>query len=90
MPSGYIGNYSDSSRFTEWDIWGTKYTLLGLLAYYDLTGDNTALTGSMRLADNLLTNIGPGKVNIVKTGNYRGMPSSSILEPMVLFISKDR
>jgi DUF1680 family protein len=84
MPSGYIGNYADSSRFREWDIWGTKYTLLGLIAYYDLTGDNTALTGSRRLADNLLGKVGPGKVNIVKTGNYRGMPSSSILEPMVL------
>jgi hypothetical protein len=57
--------------------------LLGLLAYYDLTGDKAALKGSCRLADDLLTQVGPGKVNIVKTGNYRGMPSSSILEPMV-------
>jgi hypothetical protein len=83
MPSGYIGNYSDSSRLKEWDIWGMKYTLLGLIAYYDLTGDKAALKGSCRLADNLLDQVGPGKVNIVKTGNYRGMPSSSILEPMV-------
>jgi len=83
MPSGYIGNYSDSAQLTQWDIWGRKYTLLGLLAYYDLTGDKAALKGSCRLADNLLTQVGPGRVNIVKTGNYRGMPSSSILEPMV-------
>ena len=27
--------------------------------------------------------MGPGKADIVKTGNYRGMPSSSILEPIV-------
>jgi DUF1680 family protein len=83
MPNGYIGNYSDSARLTQWDIWGRKYTLLGLLAYYDLTGDKTALKSSCRLADNLLSQVGPGKVNIVKTGNYHGMPSSSILEPMV-------
>jgi DUF1680 family protein len=83
MPSGYIGNYIDSARLQQWDIWGTKYTLLGLLAYYDLTGDKAALKGSCRLADNLLSLVGPGKANIVKTGNYRGMPSSSILEPMV-------
>jgi uncharacterized protein len=82
-PAGYIGNYSDSAQLSQWDIWGRKYTLLGLLAYYDLTGDKSALKGSCRLADNLLTQVGPGKVNIVKTGNYRGMPSSSILEPMV-------
>jgi len=83
MPNGYIGNYSDSARLTQWDIWGSKYTLHGLLAYYDLTGDRAALNASCRLADNLLSLVGPGKVNIVKTGNYRGMPSSSILEPMV-------
>jgi uncharacterized protein len=83
MPSGYIGNYSDSAQLTEWDIWGRKYTLLGLLAYYDMTGDKASLKASCRLADNLLTQVGPGKVNIVKTGNYRGMPSCSILEPIV-------
>src|SRR5450759_58954 len=84
MPSGYIGNYSDSAQLQQWDIWGRKYTLLGLIAYYDLTGDKAALKGSCRLADNLMSQIGSGKVNIIKTGNYRGMPSSSILEPIVL------
>jgi uncharacterized protein len=83
MPSGYIGNYSDKAQLRQWDIWGRKYTLLGLLAYYDLTGDKEALKASCKLADHLLTQVGPGKANIVKTGNYRGMPSSSILEPMV-------
>jgi uncharacterized protein len=83
MPSGYIGNYSDKAQLQQWDIWGRKYTLLGLLAYYDLTGDKEALKASCRLADHLLSQVGPGKVNIIKTGNYRGMPSSSILEPMV-------
>jgi DUF1680 family protein len=84
MPSGYIGNYSDSAQLQQWDIWGRKYTLLGLLAYYDLTGDKAALQGACRVADHLLSQVGPGKANIVKTGNYRGMPSSSILEPMVI------
>jgi DUF1680 family protein len=83
MPNGYIGNYTDEAMLQQWDIWGRKYTLLGLLAYYDLTGDKNVLKASCRLADNLLTQVGPGKANIVKTGNYRGMPSSSILEPMV-------
>jgi uncharacterized protein len=83
MPNGYIGNYSDSAQLQQWDIWGRKYTLLGLLAYYDLTHDKIALNASCRLADNLMTQVGPGKVNIVKTGNYRGMPSCSILEPVV-------
>jgi DUF1680 family protein len=83
MPNGYIGNYTDSARLTQWDIWGTKYTLLGLLAYYDLTSDKTSLNGAVRLADNLLSKVGPGKVNIVETGNYHGMPSCSVLEPVL-------
>ncbi len=83
MPDGYIGNYTDSARLKQWDIWGQKYTLLGLQSYYDLTGDKVALKAACRLADNLLTLVGAGKVNIVKTGNYRGMASSSILEPMI-------
>ena len=83
MPSGYIGNYSESAQLQQWDIWGRKYTLLGLLAYYDLTNDKKVLKASKKLADHLLTQVGPGKADIVKTGNYRGMPSSSILEPMV-------
>ena len=88
MPSGYIGNYSDNAQLTEWDIWGRKYTLLGLLSYYDLTGDKEALKSACRLADHLLSQVGPGKVNIVKTGNYHGMPSSSILEPMMYLYRK--
>ena len=83
-PDGYIGNYSPEAQLKEWDIWGQKYTLLGLLAYYDISGDKKALDASQKLADYLLTEVGPDKADIVKTGNYRGMPSSSILEPMVL------
>jgi len=81
---GYIGNYTPEAQLKEWDIWGRKYTLLGLLAYFDISGDQKALDAAKKLADHLLTQVGPEKADIVKTGNYRGMPSSSILEPMVL------
>jgi uncharacterized protein len=87
MADGYIGNYSDAAALQQWDIWGQKYTLLGLLAYYDITGDKNVLAASRKLADHLLTQVGPGETDIVKTGNYRGMPSSSILEPMVSLYS---
>ncbi|HAH22207.1 MAG TPA: hypothetical protein DCL77_00275 [Prolixibacteraceae bacterium] len=83
-PDGYIGNYSKDAQLKEWDIWGRKYTLLGLLAYYDISADKKALDAAQKLADHLLTEVGPDKADIVKTGNYHGMPSSSILEPMVL------
>jgi len=83
-PDGYIGNYTPEAQLQHWDIWGRKYTLLGLLAYFDISGDQKTLDAAKKLADHLLTQVGPGKADIVKTGNYRGMPSSSILEPMVL------
>jgi DUF1680 family protein len=83
MEDGYIGNYSDSSRLQQWDVWGRKYTLLGLLSWYDLTGNKSALEASCKLADYTILQIGPGKKDIIRTGNYRGMPSCSILEPMV-------
>lgn len=83
-PDGYIGNYSPEAQLQQWDIWGRKYTLLGLLAYYDISGDKEALKSAVRLTDHLMTRVGPGKTDIVKTGNYRGMPSSSILEPIII------
>ena len=57
--------------------------MLGLLAYYDISGDKKSLNAAKKLADRLLSLIGPGKADIIKTGNYRGMPSSSILKPMM-------
>ena len=34
--NGYIGNYPDELRCGEgWDVWGMKYTMMGLLHYYD-------------------------------------------------------
>ncbi len=83
-PDGYIGNYTPEAQLNHWNIWGCKYTLLGLQAYYDISKDATALEAAKKLGDYVLTLVGPGKNDIVKTGNYRGMPSSSILEPIVL------
>jgi DUF1680 family protein len=35
-PSGYIGNYPEENRCGNgWDVWGMKYTMLGLLHYCD-------------------------------------------------------
>jgi DUF1680 family protein len=80
---GYIGNYKKENRLEQWDIWGRKYCLLGLLDYYDLTKDSRALNAAERLADHLVKEINERDGLIVNKGNYRGMASSSVLEPMV-------
>ncbi len=90
LNNGYIGNYSDEAQLQQWDVWGRKYTLLGLLAYYDLSGDKKALDAGSRMVDHLMTQVGPGKQDIVKTGNYRGMPSSSILEPLMFLYDRTK
>lgn len=83
LSNGYIGNYSPEAQLQQWDVWGRKYSMLGLLAYYDLTGDKKVLSACCRMADHLMTQVGSGKVSIVSTGNYHGMASSSILEPVI-------
>ncbi len=87
---GYIGNYADDAHLKNWDIWGRKYSMLGLLSYYDITNDNKVLNAVKRLADHLLSEVGPEKVDIIQTGNYRGMASSSILEPIVLLYNRTK
>lgn len=88
LPNGYIGNYSPEAQLKQWDVWGRKYSMLGLLAYYDLTGDRKVLNACCKMADHLMTQVGPGKVSIITTGNYRGMASSSILEPIIFLYKR--
>lgn len=80
---GYIGNYKPESRLTCWDIWGRKYTSLALLSYYRLTKDNNALIAVQRLIDLLIKELEEKQLDIAETGFYYGMPSCSILEPVV-------
>ncbi len=83
-PDGYIGSYPDNGHRKAWDIWGRKYTLLGLLAWYDVTGEKKILDAACRQADFLLGEVGPGKASPFENDMWQGLASSSILEPMAL------
>lgn len=82
-PDGYIGNYKPEAQLQGWDIWGRKYSSLALLAYYRLTGNKQALETARRLMDHLIAQLKEHNQEIARTGFYRGMPSCSILEPVV-------
>lgn len=86
QPDGYLGDYDKPTRANPygWDVWGRKYTLLGLIKYYRLSGDKQALKAACRLLDYTMTEIGPEGKHIWQTGLYRGMPPASILEPVML------
>ena len=81
---GYIGAYADDQRLQRWDLWGRKYTLLGLLAWHEAIGDEVALTAAKRLADRVLAEVGPGQASPFTHDMWNGLASGSILEPMVL------
>lgn len=87
-PDGYIGNYADNKHLAAWDIWGRKYCMLGLLAYYDLTKDQKALKAASKVADHLINELKERNVLIVKMGNHRGMAASSVLEPICQLYSR--
>ena len=84
---GYIGNYPAELRCGEgWDVWGMKYTLMGLLHSYDYTKDADSLDAAKRLCDYVIAEIGPNSSRereLWQTGNWSGYASSSILEPVV-------
>lgn len=87
-PDGYIGNYAPDRHLQSWDIWGRKYCMLGLLAYYDLTTDQKALDATRRLANHLMLELKQKQVSIVRLGNHRGMAATSILEPICLLYAR--
>lgn len=88
-PDGYLGTYAPDQRFglypnADWDVWSHKYNMLGLLSYYQITGDKDALVCCRRMADLLIRTFGPGKKSILSAGTQQGMASTSVLEPIVL------
>jgi len=87
---GYIGTYRPDKHLGIWDVWARKYTLLGLIADYDATGNRAALDAAVRELDFLLKEAPPGKVNLTATGAdvLKGLAPSSILEPVVLLYDR--
>jgi DUF1680 family protein len=85
---GYLGTYTAERRWKDWDVWVHKYDLIGLLAYYELTGDARALNASRKIGELLCRAFGegPGQKSIVlsRPSDDPGgsVPTSSILEPI--------
>ncbi|HWH70135.1 MAG TPA: beta-L-arabinofuranosidase domain-containing protein, partial [Candidatus Sulfotelmatobacter sp.] len=88
-PDGYLGTYTPDKRFglyqgADWDVWSHKYNLIGLLTYYEFTGNAQALQTARKVGDLLVGTFGPGKKSILSAGTHVGMAATSVLEPVVL------
>lgn len=80
------GRLSCSARdFSDWDLWGRKYVLLGLLAYYDISLDAQVLRCAERMTGNLIETLSIKGKKITDTGLQllQGISSCSLLQPVV-------
>ena len=68
----------------NWNIWCRKYTLWGLIEIYQLTNDGEILQGTVRFADHLIRELKENNINIAHTGTFSGLPSCSIMKPMLI------
>lgn len=88
--SGRISSNATDSELETRDMWNRKYVMIGLESFLDISGDEELnaqiLEALCRHADQMLTFLGPeaeGKTPVVKTGDWNGLSSASILEPFV-------
>ncbi len=89
--NGRISTYSPENEFIGWDIWARKYVLLGMQYFLEICKDDELaerIVASMcKQLDYIIAEIGDendGKKSITAaTNHWRGLNSSSILEPVV-------
>ncbi len=85
---GRISSYARQSEFDGWDIWSRKYVLLGMQYFLEICKDEelcSRVVASMcSQLDYVMERIGEGKKEItLATRHWRGLNSSSLLEPVV-------
>ncbi len=92
--NGRISSYAMSHEFDGWDIWSRKYVLLGMQYFLEICKDDELakkiIESMCGQVDYIISKIGDdeGKIPITKaTRHWRGLNSSSLLEPMVRLYS---
>lgn len=92
---GRISTYAVDHEFEAWDIWGRKYVLLGMQYFLEVCHEEEFAADVVKSmcaqVDYIMTKIGPkdqGKKPITAaTRHWRGLNSSSLLEPVVRLYS---
>lgn len=85
---GRISSYNTDAEFHGWDLWSRKYVLLGMQYFLEICKCDelkAEIIDSMKgQVDYIIEFLGDGKTPITSTSEFwRGLNSSSILEPIV-------
>ena len=85
---GRVSSYKREKEFCGWDMWCRKYVILACEYYLEISCDEK-LKGRIvefikGVLDYVIAHVGEGKIPVNATSGYwRGLNSSSILEPVV-------
>ena len=92
--NGRISSYHINHEFDGWDLWGRKYVLLGMQYFIEICTDDAfkerIIKSMCNQVDYIISKVGgeEGKKHITScTRHWRGLNSSSILEPIVRLYS---
>ena len=93
--NGRISSYGVHHEFWAWDIWARKYVLLGMQYFLEICTDEELsekiIKSMCGQVDYIMTKIGDPnegkKLITAATCNWRGLNSSSLLEPIVRLYS---
>lgn len=93
--NGRISSYGSYHEFWAWDIWARKYVLLGMQYFLEICTDEELTKKIIKSmcgqVDYIMTKIGDPqegkKLITTATCNWRGLNSSSLLEPIVRLYS---
>ncbi len=81
---GCISSYPAPLQTGDWDIWGRKYALLGLLRYANEIEASPEIRRAVaRCLDQLISQVGPEAKPILECGHHTGLAASSILGAVV-------
>ena len=87
---GRFSTYTVDKEFHEWDLWGRKYVMLGMLYFLEICKSKQLASrienALIKHADYIVDHIGSGhgKISIFDTSKHIGaLNSCSILEPFV-------
>ena len=92
--NGFIGTYRQEDflggpdgKGAEtfcWNVWSRKYTIWALVELARTTDTPELLESASRVADNLIAQLKRLDRRLIDTGYFHGLPSVSILKPLLL------